>query len=90
MATLLKSFVRKNPNNSFELFELWLGASMAPDQSEKDFPGAERFILSTMCDSEGNPLADGEGNLLGCGRVYDPIMLPEEIRDWWVNVTPAS
>ena len=48
MATVLKSFVRKNPNNSFELFELCLGASMAPGQTEKDFPDARMFILSTM------------------------------------------
>lgn len=86
MATVLKSFVRKNPNNSFELFELCLGASMAPGQLEKDFSGAERFILSAMCDSEGIPLVDEEGNLLGCGSVHDPAVLPPEIKCWWEEV----
>lgn len=90
MATVLRSFVKENPNGSFELFELWLGVSMAPGQTEKDFLDAERFILSTMCDKGGIPLTDEEGNRLGCGSVHDPAVLPEEIQDWWLGVVPGA
>ena len=47
-------------------------------------------IGAACSDKEGNVLTDEERNCVGCGGVYDPAVLPEEIQDWWLGVVPGA